>query len=118
MKDEDTDGDKVGSEEGRLVEGFIEGFLVGFLLGIDGQMVVGIADGAEVGRTVDGIDGQVEVDGSADVCTGDGLRVGTTEGFNDGSYDGEVDGLNDGDRVAGGFDEGNALGSAEGADDV
>jgi len=32
---------------------------------------------------VDGIDG-AEVDGSADVCTEDGLRVGATDGLNDG----------------------------------
>ncbi len=68
-----------------------------------GGIDVGITDGAEV-------------DGSADVCSEDGLRVGTTERFNDGSYDGEVDGLNDGDIATEGFDEGNALGSAEGAD--
>ena len=40
---------------------------------------------------MDGIDG-AEVDGSADVCTEDGLRVGATDGFNDGFM---VDGSND-----------------------
>ena len=42
--------------------------------------------------------GQVEVDGSADVCTEDGLRVGATDGFNDGFMvdDGEYELTKDG----------------------
>ena len=82
MKDGDED---VDSKEGLLeLEGLLEGLLVVLCVGrtvgeIDWQMIVGIADGAEV-------------DGSADGCIEDGLRVAATERFNDGSYDEEVDG--------------------------
>jgi len=50
---------------------------------------------------VGGIDGQVEEDGIADVCTEDGLRVGATDGFNDGLMvdDGEYELTKDGRPV-------------------